>query len=228
MNAPKETISLQFVSYAAILFKAEIYAKQLTIVWGDGEISNYCNEEYYPITHLYRFEGVQKIKISGENITYLSISHQMLKELTLENSPALEYLNCSGNELFSLNLNGCASLEELYCNSNNLENLHLPDIHNIYLLNASYNNLKMLELRNCHALQTLYCSNNKLKEVDFSSCNSINEINISHNSLGAESMDSLFRQLPAKQNKNLALICYIENPGLEDCDRTIVVEKKWC
>lgn len=225
-HCQEEVIVIQFVSYAAIPFKAEIYATQMTIDWGDGTFSHY-EEEYHQVIHHYLSEGLQTIRMTGEKISYVDISRLSLTKLVLVHCPALEYLDCSANELCSLDLRNCAVLEELRCNSNNLRELDLSVNSAINLANVSYNMLERLQLIGCRKLKTLYCGNNKLRVLDLSGCPSICELNIGYNNLDSEKINSLFEQLPSQKVAENASINYLENPGMEGCDKKIIQVKNW-
>ncbi len=227
MSKNLDIITLQFTSFTVIPFKAEIYAENLTIEWGDGYTTKYQDGDYFNIQYHYRSEGLHQIKITGENIYFLDVSSLGLTALALVSCPNLEYLDCSGNEICELNLNTCYLLEELYCNSNNLKELILPPMNRIAHLNISYNGLERLHLKNSYALHALHCMNNKLTQIDFSTCIAISRININHNLIPAEEMKRIFQQLPTKEKCDCAIIGYIQNPEAELCDNKILYTKNW-
>lgn len=224
----EEVVTLRFINYTSIPFKAEIYADNLIIDWGDGEISNYKNtKNCLNLLHYYESEGTQQIKITGNNIFQLNLSGQNICELSFQNCRNLEYLNCSGNELFTLDIRECEILEELHCNSNNLTELIIPELNKLNQINISYNKLSKLQLANCSTLQTLYCAYNKLTGLDFSDNSLLNDINISHNFLTPECINHLFQQLSPQSEQDYAIIHYPGNPGFENCDVHILSVKNW-
>lgn len=226
-NYYDESITIQFISYAAIPFKSEIHAERLTIDWGDGHISTYEHQKHYSIEYIYPSEGLQRITISGEKITYLDVSRLSLSELSLERCNKLESLDCSSNELYKLQVSECKAMEELLCNSNNLKELIISGANRLSQINASYNELEHIELHSCNDLQLLHCTNNKLKRLELEGNNALREINISNNLLDSDRLNYIFRQLPERKTTDNAMIFYLDNPGSESCDKSLYYLKKW-
>lgn len=223
-----ENFSFQFINYASRKLQIGIYADNLSIDWGDGTISNYQLEDnLYGIEYTFTTEGLQTIKVTGENIFEVNLSGIGITELELNHCPALEYLNCSGNEIQMLDISNCQMLEELYCNSNNLTELSIPADNQLNLINCSFNNLQNLKLSNCNTLQTLYCAHNKLHQLELSECCSINDLNISYNLLDSNAINKVFQKLSEKNKNDFPMIHYLENPGIEGCDQSIINVKNW-
>lgn len=225
---PSELIILEFVSYASVPFKTEIYAENLSIDWGDGNKMRYDPETvYFPIKYTYPTTGLRQIKISATSISYLKVNHSGLTRLILSNCTTLEYLNCAGNELHELHLENCCHLEELYCNSNNLSQLYFPAQNRITHLNLSYNLFHKLTLGNCHSLQNFYCSHCRLHELNLESCSSVNNLNISHNFLTPVSLNRIFENLPEKNPTDYATLYYAGNPGNFSSNTALLFSKGW-
>lgn len=222
-----EIVTVQFISYASIPFRAEIYADELQIDWGDGHYSVYTGQEYYPITYCFQTEGLRHIRILGSNISYLDVSGINLPAIDLEACPNLGCLNCSANELLELNLKHCPVLQELYCNSNNLQTIDLVGNPEICLLQLSYNYLGNLELSHCGKLKALYCSNNYLRTLDIKGCHWLCDVDISANSFDTEQAIRIFKQLPARAENENAVIRYHSNPLQDDDCDDILVCKNW-
>lgn len=223
-----ETFSFQFINYALRRLQIGIYADNLSIDWGDGTISDYQLEDnLYGIEYTFKTEGLQKITVTGENIFEVNLSGFGITELQLKHCPALEHLNCSGNELQTLDISHCHLLEELHCNSNNLMELNIPAENQLNLINCSFNNLKKLQLSNCNILQTLYCAHNKLYQLELPECCNVNDLNISHNLLDTDAINKVFRRLSEKNKNDFPMIHYLENPGIEGCDQSIINVKNW-
>ncbi len=227
-NPPIQSITLTFISYASIPFKIELYADNLVLDWGDGNHSEYNKgDHYYVLRYTYQKEGLQKLKISGTNISYLKAQRLCMTDLDVSDCPTLEYLDCSGNELLQLDLQFCPLLEELYCNSNNLSTFSLPENNKISLLNISYNNLQSLILRNNFHLQSLHCAFNQLNNIDLQGCRNLNDLNISNNNLQGNVLNRVFSDLPIKAETDYAFIHYISNPGFEDCNPRLLKMRNW-
>lgn len=226
-NYHDEIISIQFISYASIPFKSDIYANRLMIDWGDGNTSTYENKKCYSIEYTYQSEGLQHIKISGDKVSYIDISRLSLTELTIAHCPELEFLDCSANELYRLQLLDCLAMEELHCNSNNLKDLIILGENKIGQINASYNELENLQLHDCGELQLLHCTNNRLKHLELPANKTLRKINISCNLMDTNDINDVFRQLPERVPADTAMIIYLDNPGTESCDKKLHTSKKW-
>ena len=222
-----EVLTLQFMSYAAIPFRAEIYADELLIDWDDDRQGFFTGQTYYQISHHFASEGMRQIRIVGKNISHLNVSRQNLLGIELEDCPALDYLDCSVNELPALNLEHCPSLEELHCNSNNIRMLDFSANPRLFLLEASYNNLETLYLRACNELRALHCSNNCLSDLEMEGCDHLSHLDISANCLETSELVGIFQQLSVKDKKSKAIIHYHANPGdTVGCD-DILKSKNW-
>lgn len=227
-HLPSDLISLSFLSYAAIPFKAHIDAEELCIDWGNGNTyENHTAQADTKLSYLFPAEGLQQITISGKNISYLEISGMCITDLRLLRCPHLEYLDCSGNEISLLDLSACPVLEELHCNSNNLTELYLRNHPALTELQASYNQLQRLILENCPGVHTLHCTHNRLEKIDVSGCPEICHINVSHNFLESGALDCLFQTLPVKEESDFATVRYFENPGFQECRGKLFRSKKW-
>lgn len=221
-----ETVFVQFISYAAIPFKAEIYANEFQIDWGDGSQSLYTGQEYYSLSHTFESEGLRQIRISGRKISYLNVSGLNLSGLNPEDCPNLTHLNCSSNELSELNLQHCPSLQELYCNSNNLQALDLSYNPEICLLQLSYNKISKLRLC-CSKLKVLYCSENNLQALNIEGCQELCFVDVSANYLDTTQAMNLFKQLPGRKQSEKATIRYHSNPLQDNICEDILSHKNW-
>lgn len=221
----EEIITIHFVSYAGIPFKAEISADELLIDWGDGEQTDYCGKKYHQICRSFPFEGLYKIRISGKKISYLDVSRLCLSEIKLEHCVHLEHLNCSVNELTELNLEDCPALEELYCNSNNLQTIDFSKNPEISFIQASYNQLTNLEICHCAKLIALYCSNNYLHVLNASGCLLLININISSNRFDKNELTSFLKQFSYRSKPETPTIYYYPNPAGEYDDEDILKPK---
>lgn len=225
MNKSSEVICLQFISYGGIPFKTGIFASELLIDWGDGNKTYYQGKKYYTIAHHYQSEGLQKIRIEGQDIIECNVSNLNLTELTLFHCPALESLDCSINELTCIDLQACPALEELYCNSNNLKELNLSCLAELSVLDASHNCLEELDVAHSPFIRSVQCSYNHLNQINLGNCKHISNLNISHNFLERDQLDYLFQHLPPRQEN--AIIAYLNNPGTIFTDTQILKLKKW-
>ena len=212
------------MSYANIPFKAEIYAQELDIDWGDGSVSTYRGHRFYTVIHDFNCEGLQQIQLKGKYINGMNISRLSLTALTLVHCPHLEYLDCSVNELHQLNLGECPLIEELYCNSNNLRTLDLSHQIRLQQANLSYNILQTLNIKPCKTLQSLVCSFNQLLSLEVDATIPLHHLDIKNNLLTAETLNQVFAQL--QKTNGQTVLYYSQNPGTDCCDTTILKNRK--
>jgi len=76
------------------------------------------------------------------------------------------------------------------------------------------------------ALILLYCSFNQLTSLDIGNNTVIDQINCVSNQLATETINELFRSLPAKTRFG-SQICIRNNPGTALCDEKIAGNKRW-
>jgi len=148
-------------------------------------------------------------------------------------------LSCAGNQLTELDVCNKTELVELNCSYNQLTTLNVSGASNLYMLQCSNNQITKLEMSNNITLCELYCSNNQLTELDVSGSNSGRfwRLSVSNNQLTASALNNLFRAL---YNYSASLlkgypgpptfafwISISNNPGTDDCDISIAVEKGW-
>jgi len=253
-NNNQKTETIEMKVYPDKNNKVSFYAtaKSLTIDWGDGNI-----EEMTPngikTEFCYQYTNVdfRTIKINAEQIVHFSFSknftkgdcHSLkfancpdLKEiycasqltvLEIKNSPALEYLKCSNNQLTHLILDENPALKTLYCTNNLLTNLDLSQ--NIALTNlyCGGNQLTNLDLRNNIHLTTLHCYYNQLTLLEINGCMKLNSLSCEWNQLTEFALDYLFENLPTKEPNNNARIYISENPGTNNCEKSIAENKGW-
>ena len=229
----------------------------INIDWGDGseieiftlsavdEYGNWPDKNY---SHNYTVASVHTITITEEKLTHLQCNNNQLITLDVSGCSTLTNLFCSDNQLTNLNVSNCIALTSLYCYNNQLIDLNVSncklltyfdcsknqinnlDINNykaITYLQCSINEITNLDVKNCIALTGLYCNNNQLMSLDVSDCIDLIWLGCGANRLTSTELNVLFGTLrgnPIEQNKTI----YIDdNPGTDDCDRTIATNKGW-
>jgi hypothetical protein len=134
--------------------------------------------------------GLNKLNISGANLTKLYCEWNKLTILDCDNFVNLEILVCKGNALKILDCRNCTklsfidcgrnilthlqfhaeSLISLYCNHNKLTNLDLRGTCNLKLFNCRKNSLKILNLNDSFEIKHLDFNRNNIVKFNITNC----------------------------------------------------------
>jgi Leucine-rich repeat (LRR) protein len=197
---------------------------------------------------------LENLNVEGlNNLSHLDLQNNSLKDLNANNLQSLKLLLCQNNSLSSLNTNGLFNLTHLHCYNNNLTELNLLELANLQSLDCQNNNLNQLNVSNNTQLFRLLCNHNALTSLDISSLTNLEMLNcssnliegnltglsainrdrvgidITKNNMSVENLNQIFEQLPNNptQGKENWVLVIQENPGTEDCDKTIATNKGW-
>jgi len=160
----------------------------VTIDWGDKTpaetfVLTPFKEEYrteFEFKHDYSYDcsdfsncSSYTIKISGENITFLSCSRDeftwgFFKDLDVRSCKTLTRLNCSYNRMTSLDVSKNTSLTYLICGGNQLTNLDVQKNTALTYLNCDFNEITNLDVSKNTSLTNLSCGGNQLTNLDVS------------------------------------------------------------
>jgi len=222
-------------------------ADYLIIDWGDGKICEITGETSNSegcFTHEYSIWTEHRISIVGDNIVYLDCEeialtaldvsgatalkglhciHNELRTLDVSGATALTRLNCYHNILTDLNVSRNTALTDLYCLYNNLTALDLSGAVALTRLDCAQNRLTALDVSNNIALEYLFCDVNSLTVLDVSRNTKLEWLDCEYNLLTTSALNDLFGTLPTK----FGIIGIGNNPGTQDCDRSIAKEKGW-
>jgi Leucine-rich repeat (LRR) protein len=178
-----------------------------TIDWRDGmaaETHKIGNNSRF--SHEYSGTATHSITIIGTNIIRLECSglRNQLSSLDVSKNAELTYLDCHFNQLTSLDVSKNTALTYLAC---------------------YFNQLKSLDVSKNTALTNLNCGSNKLTDLDVSSNTALTTLNCAGNRLTGSALDALFETLHSNDGDK---IIYIKNnPGTDNCDRSIATNKGW-
>jgi len=175
----------------------------ITIDWGDGTIETKTllafsydralsyDDDTYMFAHSYSGSSTHTIRISGNNITHLTIGRKLvesssssktyhsinLTSLDVSRVTALKALDCWGSDITELNLNANKSLVYLDCSHNVLlKKLDVSKNAVLTYLSCVYSGISELNLNANTALTYLQCSYNKLTELDLSSNTALTDL----------------------------------------------------
>jgi len=182
----------------------------VVIDWGDGSFESYTLQQgiwnwsnYY---HYYHDDQSYTVTIAGD-IDGFQVSHLVLKNLDVSNNPGLKTLNCPYTRLSSLDVSKNTMLEILTCADNQLTDLDVSN--NVLLMHFD-------------------CSNNLLTNLDVSNLKALVTLNCVKNQFSAAGLNALFGTLHGNYvNGGYKWIYINNNPGSNDCDRTIAMFKGW-
>jgi len=221
---------------------------KITIDWGDGKRKNYklTAQEYYE--YIYSDTSAHTITIIGKNIkeincgnnqlTNLEVSkNTVLKELTCWNNQLasldvrknilLEVLNCSNNPFDSLDISKNEALIFLSCDNNQLKSLDISKNIKLMFLACGRNQLTHLDVSKNIVLWDLWCNKNQLTDLDVSKNIALGgHLNCSNNNFSENALNALFETLHDKAIE-YKVISIFENPGTENCNKTIAEKKGW-
>jgi len=194
----------------------------VTIDWGDGsesEKKELSTSEFTSISHAYK-KGLYTIKISGNHITHLNCSNNLLTDLDVSKNTALNYLDCSMNYLKNLNVSQNIELSELYFHHNQLTNLDVSKNRALSSLACTSNQLKSLDISRNRILTSLICNYNQLTSLDVSANTALVTLNCTSNKL-----------LRLDVSNNLALkglFCEVNLLTRLDVNKNIILTALFC
>ncbi|MDR2651279.1 MAG: leucine-rich repeat domain-containing protein [Prevotellaceae bacterium] len=232
-----------------------IQAKEVTIDWGDGTVEIFTpNGDEQEYQHEYADVNLKEITLNTENLTELYVGHDFYankgnyRELTFGSCPDLTELYCwheyitsidiskctalqtlwlNGNQLTSLDVSKCTELKELEIDDNQLTSLDVSKCTDLQTLWIVQNQLTGLDVSKCPDLEVILCDNNQLTSLDVSKCTYIHYLDVANNKLTASALNNLFGTLPIKASGNHANIYIKNNPGTDECDKSIAENKGW-
>jgi hypothetical protein len=182
-------------------------ADRISIDWGDGTVDelnpNGVRRSY---SHEYANKNLQKIVVTGINLTSFSVTETNVYELEFGSCLELTWLYCFGNQLTVLDVSKCTELTLLDCHNNRLTSL---------------------DMDKCLKLIYLECYNNQLAALDMSQCKELRHLYCDGNQLSASALNDLFNSLPMQPDGSYGYIDYFNNPGDYYCNYDILIGKGW-
>ena len=172
------------------------------------------------------------IKLYGNVSGFVCIDHgEDVTGLDASNNTGLVILYCWNNNLSSLDISGLTVLEDFDCGENNLSSLDVSGLTALKDLYCYSNNLSFIDASGLTALEALSCYDNNISAIKINGCENLQLIYCDGNNLSACGLDSLFHQLPRRQESNKGEI-YIKdgvftNPGTLTCRDTIATNRNW-
>lgn len=148
-----------------------------------------------------------------------------LTSLNVSKHTTIQTIDCGGGQLSSLNVSGCTALCLLDCRKNQLTSLNISGCTTLKQLYCHYNQLTSLNVSRYTELTTLCCRDNYLTSLNIAECTALNRLDLCNNRLKTKTLNTIFENLPTAEFYNTIFIA--NNPGSEDCDKTIATEKLW-
>ena len=169
-----------------------------TVDWGDGSgrVTQTFTEGSTEFRFNYPNTAVRTIRISGRNITGLSVRDNQLTSLDVSRNTVLRSLSVSNNQLTSLDVNRNTVLA---------------------YLNVSNSQLTSLDISRNTALTRLYVNHNQLTSLDVSRNTALIGLNVLYNQFTESALNALIGSLPPQQN---AVIWIGGNPGTSSITTT--------
>ena len=157
----------------------------------------------------------------------LQCSNNQLKKINISQNAALSKLECNSNQLTNLDLSQNTWLVGLQCNDNQLTNLDLSKNISLMFLSCHTNQLTNLDVSKNTDLDRLNCNNNQLTNLDVSTNTRLKNLHCQSNKFTADALNVLFGTLPANSNWDEKYIYIYNNPGTENCYKSIAMNKGW-
>ena len=146
------------------------------------------------------------ITITGDAVTGLRVSGNLLTHLDVSRNSALTDLYCSNNRLTALDISRNRALKVLWCRDNQLTALDAGNNRALTDLDCNDNRLTALDVRRNRALTALDCGNNQLSAV---------------------ALNRLFGTLHKKRLSAVKFLFHDGNPGSVDANWNIAYKKGW-
>ena len=177
------------------------------------------------LEHLYCYENRLTNLDVSRNTALISLicNNNQLTSLDVGINTALRSLDCSANILTNLDVSRNKALNYLVCFFNSLTDLDVSKNIALTELYCHFNKLTTLDVSGAIALRYLYCWKNQLTDLDVSGATALDTLFCEYNQLTASALNELFKTLPYNRGE----ICIDNNPGTQDCDRSIAEEKGW-
>lgn len=171
-------------------------------------------------------KNLETLDISKNNkLKSITLYNNKLKELDLSNNSELLLFTCTDSELSSLDVTNNKKLQLIFCTYTNIEKLDLSKNKELIFLMLSNNKLTgEINLNNYESISSIDVSNNKITSVNISECPSLVSASFSNNEIDNNTFNSIFSNLPTCENGEIAIN---NNPGTNECDRSIATEKGW-
>ena len=160
-------------------------------------------------------------------LNYLECESNQLTNLDVSKNTVLEWLSCSRNQLSSLDMTNNTALKMLVCDNNQLSSLDVSKNAELKFLSCGSNQLTNLDVSKNTELESLYCSMNKLMNLDVGGTASLRILNIFSNQLSTNALNNIFGMLNSNNIDDYKTINITDNPGTDDCNRSIAEKKGW-
>jgi len=115
----------------------------------------------------------------------------------------------------------------LVCDNNQLSSLDVSKNAELKFLSCGSNQLTNLDVSKNTELESLYCSMNKLMNLDVGGTASLRILNIFSNQLSTNALNNIFGMLNSNNIDDYKTINITDNPGTDDCNRSIAEKKGW-
>ncbi|WP_405299659.1 hypothetical protein [Kordia sp.] len=188
------------------------------------------NQNINDLTGIEEFTALTFLNCTGNQLTSLDVSNNIvlstlwcnssnLSNLNLSFNTVLTDLRCSANNLTSLDLSNKTALTDLRCGVNNLTTLDLSNNVALKDVRIASNDLTNLDLSNNTALINLSCIGNNLISLDLSNNTVLNQLSCKSNELTslniANGNTANFQKLLISQNPNLICVT-VDNETIAD------------
>jgi len=190
------------------------------------------------LTQLFcRYNEIKDLDVSkNTKLEILFCGETLISSLDVSRNIELSLLNCESSQLINLDVSKNTKLVELQCNSNPLTQLNAGNNPSMTTLVCSDCRLNSLDVSGLTSLTHLECGSykddpdslsNRITSLKVNDCISLSYLNCQNNQLSREALNSLFETLNATTISYGKDILISNNPGANDCDKSIAENKGW-
>jgi hypothetical protein len=211
-----------------------VFAKKLTVNWGDGAEQVYDNPCNTAVFHVYADTGVRTIRIKQNGMMHFG--HRTTADSVKGTIHRIRFMRCADLSRIALANTGlekidfalCPSLKELRCSHNRLSILDLGGCETLRKLDCAHNLLTCLDVSDSRELIKLNCRHNTISVLSIAGCAALRELDCAHNLLTGDALEALLESLPDRQAATVqAAVSIHHNPGSAACRRSLAANKKW-
>jgi len=147
------------------------------------------------------------------NMTSMSVEHNNLTGLYINDIPKLNYLCCNNNQLTTLDVSRLTELTEFRCRKNELTTLNISGLTKLAYLFCDENKLTTLDVSVTKSLKELNCSRNEFATLDVSEMTELTHLKCYENKLTTLNVSGLTKLKSLECNENQLSI--LDVSGLE-------------
>ena len=198
-----------------------------------------CNENALSELDVSKNTQLKMLTCSANRLSSLDVSNNInltilwcdnnhyIPSLDVSKNTMLTELLCHNNQLTVLDVSKNTALKILECGWNPLNNLDVSKNTALTWLHLYGSQLTSLDVSKNNKLTYLDCCHNSLTALDVSNNTELEILKCTYNQLSADALNALFETLHNNTVSGEKTIEIGNNPGANDCNRSIAENKGW-